>query len=117
MLKNNQETEMILNNIENIESGLGLFDLKRDITVYRNDKYPDSLMVTVNKFLSTSVSPNGVLGGRPNVAILVPSGSNGTYLELLADKKYKKQREFLINREVKYNLLLKRGDLYIFELR
>ena len=117
MLKNNQETEMILNNIENIESGLGLFDLKRDITVYRNNKYPDSLMVTVNKFLSTSVSPNGVLGGRPNVAILVPSGSNGTYLELLADKKYKKQREFLINREVKYNLLLKRGDLYIFELR
>lgn len=117
MTKNNQETEMILNNIENIESGLGLFDLKRDITVYRNDKYPDSLMVTVNKFLSTSVSPNGVLGGRPNVAILVSSGSNGTYLELLADKKYKKQREFLINREVKYNLLLKRGDLYVFELR
>lgn len=114
MLKNNQETEMKLNNIE---SGLGLFDLKRDIIVCRNDKYLDSLMVTVNKFLSTSVSPNGVLGGRPNVAILVPSGSNGTYLELLADKRYRKQREFLINRKVEYNLLLKRGDLYIFELR
>ena len=49
--------------LNNIESGLGLFDLKRDIIVCRNDKYPDSLMVTVNKFLSTSVSPNGVLGG------------------------------------------------------
>ena len=108
---------MKLNNIGNIESGLRLFDLKRDIIEYRNDEYPDSLMETVNKFLSTSVSPNGVLGGRPNVAIIVPSGSNGAYLELLADKRYKKQREFLINRKVEYNLLLKRGDLYIFELR
>lgn len=114
MLKNNQETEMKLNNIE---SGLGLFDLKRDIIVYRNDKYPDSLMETVNKFISTSVSTNGVLGGKPNVAVIVPSGSNGAYLELLADKKYKRQREFLINRKAEYNLLLKRGDLYVFEMR
>jgi len=111
------EKKTIIRNINNIETGIKKFNLKRDIIVYRNDKYPDSLMETVNKFLSTSVSTNGVLGSKPNVAVIVPSGSNGAYLELLADKRYKKQREFLINRKVEYNLLLKRGDLYVFELR
>lgn len=85
--------------------------------MYRCEERIDSLEETVNKFLSTSVSPKGVLGGKPNMAILIPKGSNGAYIELLADKKYRKQREFLLNRKSKLIPLLKNDKFYIFELR
>lgn len=111
------ELEMLALNAENIQSGLSQFNLKRDIIVYRYEERKDSLEETVNKFLSTSVSPKGVLGGKPNIAILIPKGSNGAYIELLADKKYRKQREFLLNRKSKLIPLLKNDKFYIFELR
>ena len=111
------ELEMLAINAENIQSGLSQFNLKRDIIVYRYEERIDSLEKTVNKFLSTSVSPKGVLGGKPNIAILIPKGSNGAYIELLADEKYRKQREFLLNRKSELIPLLKNDKFYIFELR
>ena len=70
--------------------------LKHDIIVYRKEEFPDSLDGKVNKFLSTSVTKKGVLGGEANVAVIVPQGTQGSYIETLSE--YKNQREYLINK-------------------
>ena len=51
------------------------------------------------------------------VAIIVPRGSNGGYVGLIADEVYRKQREFLINSGADLELVKKEADLYIYELR
>lgn len=88
-------------------------ELKHDIIVYRKEKFIDTLDGKVDKFLSTSVSKKGVIGGNPNVAIIVPKGSIGAYVEDLADKTFKKQREFLLNRENNFKMLYKDKDIII----
>ena len=54
-----------------------------------------------------------ILNGNPNVAIIAPKGSNGAYVENLADKAFKKQREFLLNKENNYKILYKDMDITI----
>ena len=94
-----KEEIMLLNNASNIADGLLKNTLKHDIIVYRNDINPGNLEGTVEKFLSTSVTMKGTTGTRPNVAIIIPRGTNGAYIEGLADDKFKKQREFLLNQD------------------
>lgn len=60
--------------------------------------------------------PKAVIGKVPNVAIIVPSGSNGGYVELIAGEAYRKQREFLINSGA-LELVKKEAGLYIYKLR
>ena len=67
--------------------------------------------------MSTSAIPKAVIGKVPNVAIIVPMGSNGGYVELIADEAYRKQRKFVINRKFDLNLLSVQKDMYIYELR
>lgn len=100
-----------------INEGISKFKLNDDIIVYRNDFYPDQLAKKNEKFLSTSVVPDATLRRQANVAIIVPKGSNGAYIELLAMDKYKKQREFVINRKSDLNLLSVQKGMYIYELR
>lgn len=102
---NDKEKEIILRNAANIENGLLKNKLKHDIIVYRREEFTDSLNGKVNKFLSTSVTKNGVLKKSPNVAIIVPKGSNGAYVEQLADGRFKKQREFLLDRNNRYKII------------
>lgn len=115
--KDEREEEIILRNADNIEVGISKFKLKDDTMVYRNDFYPDQLAKKNEKFLSTSVVPDATLRKQANVAIIVPKGSNGAYIELLAMDKYKKQREFVINRKSDLNLLSVQKGMYIYELR
>lgn len=100
-----------------INKGLSKFKLKADIIVYRNDKLPQKLNKRLNKFLNTSAMPKAVIGKVPNVAIIVPRGSNGGYVELIADEAYRKQREFLINSGANLELVKKAAGLYIYKLR
>lgn len=93
---NEKEEEIILKNAVKIEDGLLKNKLKHDIIVYRKEDFPDSLDGKVNKFLSTSVTKKGVLGGEANVAVIVPQGTQGSYIETLSE--YKNQREYLINK-------------------
>lgn len=93
---NEKEEEIILKNAVKIEDGLLKNKLKHDIIVYRKEDFPDSLDGKVNKFLSTSVTKKGVLGGEANVAVIVPQGTQGSYIEILSE--YKNQREYLINK-------------------
>ena len=115
--KDEREEEIILRNADNIEVGLSKFKLKDDIIVYRNDKLPQKLNKRLNKFLSTSAMPKAVIGKVPNVAIIVPRGSNGGYVELIADEAYRKQREFVINSGADLELVKKEAGLYIYKLR
>lgn len=102
---NEKEEKIILKNAVKIEDGLLKNKLKHDIIVYRREEFTDSLNGKVNKFLSTSVTKNGVLKKSPNVAIIVPKGSNGAYVEQLADSRFKKQREFLLDRNNRYKTI------------
>ncbi|OJG31482.1 hypothetical protein RT42_GL000697 [Enterococcus cecorum DSM 20682 = ATCC 43198] len=115
--KNSVEEEILIRNIANIESGLMKFKLDNDIIVYRNDKSPEYLEGESKKFISTSVVANATLGKKANVAIIVPKGSNGGYVEMVAHKDFKKQREYMINTKAKLELLKKTDDLYIYVLR
>lgn len=115
--KDEKEEEIILRNSGFINEGISKFKLQDDIIVYRNDFYPDQLAKKNEKFLSASVVPDATLRKQANVAIIVPKGSNGAYIELLAMDKYKKQREFVINRKSDLNLLSVQKGMYIYELR
>ena len=61
--------------------------------------------------------PKAAIGKVPNVAIIVPRGSSGGYVELIADETYRKQREFLINSGAELELVKKEAGLYIYKLR
>lgn len=115
--KDEREKEIILKNADNIKAAISKFKLKDDIIVYRNDKLPPKLNKRLNKFLSTSAVTKAVIGKAPNVAIIVPRGSNGGYVELIADEAYRKQREFLINSGDDLELVKKETGLYIYKLR
>ena len=106
-----------MRNADNIKAAISKLRLKDDIIVYGNDKLPQELNQRLNKFLSTSAIPKAVIGKVPNVTIIVPSGSNGGYVELIADEAYRKQREFVINSGADLELVKKEAGLYIYKLR
>lgn len=111
---NEKEEELILKNAVKIEDGLLKNKLKHDIILYRRENFPDSLDGEVNKFLSTSVTKRGVLEKHPNVAIILPKGSNGAYVEQLAYSRFKKQREFLLNKDNSFKMIYKDNNAMVY---
>lgn len=109
-----EEQRIILRSYGNIRNGILNNDLKNDIIVYRRDTKPSKLHGKLKKFLSSSVTPKGTFGENPNVAIIVPKGSNGAYIEKLSDENFKKQREFLLNVEVELELLISIDNMSIY---
>lgn len=105
------EEEMILQNIENIQLSLLKNKIEKDIIVYRNEVLPEKL-TDYNRFLSTSVTQTGALGKKPNVAIIVPSGHTGGYVEKLSN--YPKQREFLLPQGTQLEEVFTDSELKIF---
>lgn len=65
--------------------------------------------------MSTSVTKRGVLGNEANVAIIIPKGSQGSYIEILS--KYKNQREYLINKNMDFIEIYESGKNYIYLLK
>lgn len=112
---NDKEKEIILRNTTNINKGLLKNKLKHDIIVYRKDHYPKLLEGSNKKFLSTSVTKKGVIKGSPNVAIIVPKGTRGSYVESLSE--YKKQREYLLNIDTDLEKLFDDNGNYIYIVR
>lgn len=109
-----KEAAMLSKFIMNIDKGLLKNELKYDIIVYRKDENSANLEGKIDKFLSTSVTKKGVLGGNPNMAIIIPRGSNGAYVETIAHDDYKNQREFLLNKDIKLKKLGNNGlDVYV----
>lgn len=94
--KNINEEAKIFNISMDIKSGILKNELTEDIIVYRRDSNPFGLEGETKKFLSTSVTQRGVFVGSPNMAIIVPAGTEGAYIEKLS--RLPKQREFLLNR-------------------
>lgn len=106
------EGEMLARISSQISGALLRNNLKHDIIVYRNDSHIEDLNKPIDKLLSTSVTTRGVLTGKPNVAIIVPKGTLGAYVELLSQGKFKGQREFLFNTGLELEQLEDNG-LYI----
>lgn len=112
--KNAQEEEMIIRNIYNIKNGLLKNTLEHDIIVYRYDKDVKNLSEPVFRFLSTSVTKKGAIGSKPNVAIIIPKGTKGAYVETIAHEDYKNQREFLMNGGFELKKIANNGiDVYV----
>lgn len=84
----------ILRNSENIENGLKKFELKNDIIVYRNDRYPEDLEGSSEKFTSTSIVPNTTLEKKQMLLLLFPKLLFGRILNYWQMICIKKQREF-----------------------
>lgn len=109
-----KEESMILHNITQIKQALFKNELKHDIIVYRYDKDAKNIGGPIKRFLSTSVTKKGVLGGKPNVAIIIPKGTKGAYVELIAQEGYKHQREFLLDGSFHLKKIANNGlDVYI----
>lgn len=115
--KNNKEKNIILNHYSNIEDALLKNKLNHDIIVYRKDYYPRDLEGAVNKFLSTSITRRGAIGSKPNVAIIVPKGAKGAYIENLSHKEFKRQREFLFADDCEFEIIEKINGMYIFKYK
>lgn len=106
------EEKTILKNAANTQKGLLKNKLEYDIIVYRKDKYVNSLKEKVIKFLSTSVTTKGAFQGKPNIAIIVPKGSKGAYVEKLSEKL--KQREFIFEQGVSLRKIHNQDNLEIY---
>lgn len=111
------EGEMLDYMVSNIQNGLLKNNLQRDIIAYRKDYHVKDLNKPIDKFLSTSVTTKGVIGGVPNVAIIIPKGTSGAYIELLSHIDYKKQREFLINSGLNLDKISDDRGLLIYKVR
>ena len=112
--KDDKEEAMLSKFIMNIDKRLLKNKLKLDIIVYKKDIDFENLEGTIKKFISTSVTKKGVLGGSPNMDIIVTKGSNGAYVETIAHDEYKNQREFLLNKDTKLKKLGNNGlDVYV----
>lgn len=111
---NEKEEETIKRIYKNIHSGILKNEHNKDIIVYRKDENPLNLEGISNKFISSSVTKKGAFEGNPNVAIIVPKGSNGAYVENLS--KYPKQREFLLNSGTRLERIYSEKDNYIYKV-
>lgn len=111
---NEKEEETIKRIYKNIHSGILKNEHNEDIIVYRKDENPLNLEGISNKFISSSVTKKGAFEANPNVAIIVPKGSNGAYVENLS--KYPKQREFLLNSGTRLERIYSDKDNYIYKV-
>lgn len=91
------EENLIIRHFNQIRLGLYKNKLKYDIITYRSEENIKYLDGTIKKFLSTSLTQKGSLGETPNVAIIIPKGTNGAYIEKVS--RLPNQREFLLNTE------------------
>lgn len=98
--KDEKELKIIARNANHIRNALLKFELSSDIIVYRKDNFLSLLDGSTQKFISTSINPSSALTGNPNVAIIIPKGQVGAYVENLSHDKFKNQLEFIINHNV-----------------
>ncbi len=120
MLRGEAPEDDTLNYYSGVISGaISKFELKRDIICYRSVGFNPVEGLKVGdiykpkQFLSSSVSKTGTLNGKYILEILTPKGSKGAYIELLS--KYPKQREFLFDKDLVYNILAINGNIITLE--
>lgn len=120
MLRGEAPEDDTLNYYSGVISGaISKFELKHDIICYRAVGFNPVEGLKVGdiykpkQFLSSSVSKSGTLNGKYILEILTPKGSKGAYIELLS--KYPKQREFLFDKDLVYNILAINGNIITLE--
>ena len=120
MLRGEAPEDDTLNYYSGVISGaISKFELKHDIICYRAVGFNPVEGLKVGdiykpkQFLSSSVSKTGTLNGKYILEILTPKGSKGAYIELLS--KYPKQREFLFDKDLVYNILAINGNIITLE--
>lgn len=108
------ERESLERNIDNCREGILKSRINPDIIVYRRSLFPSTLEGKNEQLISTSVTRSGAINKRPNVAILVPKGTKGAYVEKLSN--YGEQREFLLPPNIKLEKLFSDSELYVYKV-
>lgn len=98
---------------EVISRALKKSPLKEGIVCYRSlskDPFPGvnvDEVINGHQFFSTSVIKSKAFKGDYKITILAPPGTNGAYLDEIS--RIPRQREFLLDKDNKYRLLLRKG--------
>lgn len=106
---NKQDSEKLRQYAEVIAQAIKKHPLEQNIICYRgmDENLVEGLMAetifTIDQFVSTSVVESKALRKRFRYVIYAPIGTNGAYIEELSF--FPRQREFLINKNVKYKFL------------
>lgn len=66
-----------------------------------------------NQFLSTSLSTGGSFTGKYKIVVMAPKGTNAGYIESIASKEFKSQREMLFDKDVQYELIYSKNNVVV----
>ena len=103
-----------------ISGAISKFELKHDIICYRSVKHNPTEGLKIGdiyepkQFISTAVISSRTIKGNYNIAIMVRKRCKGAYIELLSS--YPNQREFLLDKNLKYRVLEIRGNSGVLEV-
>lgn len=115
MLRGDTPEDPALREYADIISGaLKRQPLENDIICYRTcdvnpfAEFVEGDVVTINQFLSSSVTKGGTLDNKQyEITILAVKGTKGAYIETLAtDDTIRRQREFLFDKDCQFVVLL-----------
>lgn len=117
----NKEDSIVLTQYaETISMAIQKHSLQNDIICYRGVDVDMTAgleigtVFKINQFLSTTVILSQAFKKRFTYIIYVKQGSRGAYIEELSC--YKKQREFLLDKNCKYKLLSRQGNTIELEV-
>lgn len=103
-----------------ISGAIAKFELKHDIISYRSVKHNPVEGMKIGdiyepkQFISTAVISSRTIKGNYNIAIMIRKRCKGAYIELLSS--YPNQREFLLDKNLKYRVLEIRGNSVVLEV-
>ena len=103
-----------------ISGAIAKFELKHDIISYRSVKHNPVEGMKIGdiyepkQFISTAVISSRTIKGNYNIAIMSRKRCKGAYIELLSS--YPNQREFLLDKNLKYRVLEIRGNSVVLEV-
>ena len=105
---------------ETISGALKRQPLQKNIVCYRNvsimpfEGLEVGEIIDAKQFYSTSVIPTRVIQGEYGITIYAHKGTVGAYVGEIS--RMKKQREFLIDKDCRFRLLLREGNDVIVEV-
>lgn len=109
---NGNDNDILIKYGELISSALNKANTQNAIICYRGTNHMPTTergkIISFDQFLSTSVISSRCFRGKYNLIIYVPKGIHGAYIEQISH--YPKQREFLLDKKCKYEIISSMGS-------
>ena len=117
---NKEDSILLTQYADTISEAIGKHTLQNDVICYRGVDVDmtagleNGTIFRINQFLSTTIVLSQAFKKKYTYIIYVKQGSRGAYIEELS--YYKKQREFLLDKNCKYKLLSRQGNIIEVEV-